>query len=269
MAETTFRENVAIVTGASRGIGREIALQMADQGAWLSLGARNVTELEEVADLCRKRGGKALVVQTDVADRAQCQRLIEQTVAEYGRIDTLFNNAGITMWCRIDELEDFALAERIMQVNFYGSVYCTRYALPYLKQTHGRVVGISSLMGKTGVPTRSIYVASKHAMAGFFNAIRIELMGDGVTVTVIYPSFVATGIRTQSVDLEGKSLGKTSIQEDKTMSVEECVRQTLSVVAARKRELIMTPRGKIVEWLKLIVPGMVDNIARRAIEKGR
>ncbi len=268
MTKTDLSQNVVIITGASAGIGRDLALQLARQGAWLSLAARNTEKLEEVAEQCRQLGAKALVVPTDVSEKEQCNRLIERTVKEYGRIDTLVNNAGITMWAMFEDVKDISLLDRIMQVNFFGSVYCTYYALPYLKKTKGRIVGVASLTGKTGVPTRTIYSASKHAMAGFFDSLRIELAGSGVSITMIFPSFVATDIRERAVDGEGKPLEESPLPEDKMMPVDECVRIMITAIEKRKREVIMTARGKIGVALKLIAPGLVDNIARKAIEKG-
>jgi NADP-dependent 3-hydroxy acid dehydrogenase YdfG len=137
MQKSPLYENVIIVTGASSGIGRELALQLADKGAWLSLAARDVNKLQDVAAQCHQRGAKAIVVPTDVTKRSQCAHLIEQTVSEYKRIDTLINNAGLSMIARFDEIQDLAGLEQVMQVNFFGSVYCTFYALPYLKATKG------------------------------------------------------------------------------------------------------------------------------------
>lgn len=264
-----FKENVVVITGASSGIGRELAYQLADQGAWLSLAARNAERLTEVAAQCRERGGRAIVIPTDVSQQAQCQGLIDQTVREYGRIDTLINNAGISMWARFDETEDLSFFKRIMQVNYLGSMYCTYYALPYLKQSKGRIVGISSLAGKGGVPTRSGYAASKHAMAGFFDTIRIELADDDVSVTMIYPGFVATEVRERAFGGDGKPLGKSPVRESQVMAVETCAHLIVAATAQRKRELVMTLRGKLGVWLRLIAPGLVDRIARNAIEKGR
>jgi short-subunit dehydrogenase len=264
-----FRENVVVLTGASEGIGREMALQLAAQGAWLALAARDGAKLEAVAAECRARGGRAVAVPTDVADRAQCIRLIDRAVQEYGRIDTLVNNAGVSMWARFDEVTDLAPFERMMQVNYFGSLYCTHAALPHLKRTRGRIVGISSLTGRAGVPTRSGYAATKHAMAGFFDSLRIELADDGVTVTMVYPGFVSTGIRTHAFGPDGQMLGSSPVRESEVMTPEECARQTVAAMAARRRELIMTMRGKVGAWIKLIAPGVVDRIARRAIEQGR
>jgi short-subunit dehydrogenase len=268
MEDFAFLDNVVIVTGASSGIGRAVALQLADQGAWLALAARRIQRLEAVAAQCRERGGQAQVVPADVAVEAQCNALIGQTLALYGRIDTLINNAGITMWAPFDQVQDLAPLEDIMQVNFWGSVYCTYYALPHLKEAQGRIVGVSSLTGKTGVPTRSVYAASKHAMAGFFDSLRVELMDTDVSVTMVYPGFVATDVRRRAVGPGGEPLGESPVQEDAVMTPEACARIIIAAAARRRREVVMTLRGKLGQWLKLIAPGLVDRIARRAIERG-
>lgn len=269
MARAPFHENVVVVTGASDGIGRELAMQLAGQGAWLALAARDAEKLEEAAAACRARGGRAIALPTDVADETQCRRLIARTVNEYGRIDTLVNNAGVSMWARFDEVTDLAPFERMMRVNYLGSVYCTHAALPYLKRTRGRIVGISSLTGKAGVPTRSGYAASKHAMAGFFDTLRIELADDGVTVTMIYPGFVSTHIRERAYGPDGRPLGASPVREGEVMTVEACARQIVRAMETRRRELIMTLRGRVGAWIKLVAPGLVDRIARRAIERGK
>lgn len=269
MASQPFTENVTIITGASSGIGEALAYQMAQQGAWLALAGRNEPRLESVSEKCRSLGGKSLCIPADVTDPEQCRRLVEQTVHAYGRIDTLINNAGITMWARFEEVQDLSIFEQIMRTNYLGSVYCTYYALSYLKQTHGRLVAISSMTGKAGVPTRSGYAASKHAMVGFFDTLRIELAPYGVTVTIIYPDFVKTETRVRALGPDGKSIGKSPVHEEKVMTAEECARLALNVIARRQREDIQTLRGKFGQWLKLIAPGMVDQIARNAIKNGK
>ena len=258
-----------ILTGASRGIGREMAFQLADQGAWLALAAREAGTLEEVAAECRRRGARAVAIPADVGEEAQCAALVARAVEEFGRVDTLINNAGIGMWARFDEVSDLSIFERILKVNYLGSVYCTWHALPHLKRTRGRIVGVSSLTGKTGVPTRSAYAASKHAMAGLFDSLRIELAGTGVTVTMVYPGFVATEIRERAFGADGKPLGASPVRESEVMTAETCARLILEAAARRRRELVMTRRGKIGMWLKVLAPGLVDRIARRAIEQGR
>jgi short-subunit dehydrogenase len=265
MTKNAFNENVVVITGASAGIGKELALQLSKRGAFLSLAARNVERLNQVAKLCRSNGARVIVSGTDVSDKNQCKTLIEKTVSEFGRIDTLAANAGISMWARFEEIRDIDLFEKIMSVNYLGSVYPVYYALPYLKESKGRIVAVSSLTGKTGVPTRTAYSASKHAMAGFFDSLRIELMETGVTVTMIYPGFVATEVRERALGPDGKPLGKSHLDESKLMTVEKCVRLIIDAAWKRKREVVMTAKGKIGLWLKLILPGLVDRISRKTV----
>jgi short-subunit dehydrogenase len=261
--------NVIVITGASKGIGAELALQLAKKGASLALSARDMEALDEVAAKCRATGAKAIVIAADVAKEADCKALIDRTIAEFGRLDTLVNNAGISMWAKFEDIEDMSILERIMQVNYMGAVYCTHYALPHLKASRGRIVGISSLSGKIGVPTRSGYAASKHAMTGFFDSLRIELKPAGVTVTMVYPGFVSTGIRENATGPDGKPILVSPVKEGEVMTVQECGSLTVAAIESRKREVVMTLRGKFGQWLRLLSPEMVDNIALRAIERGR
>jgi short-subunit dehydrogenase len=255
MSAETFHDNAVLVTGASRGIG-------------LALSAREAGPLEAVAAECRALGATAVAIPADVAEEAQCGELVRGAVAALGRLDTLINNAGIGMWSRFDEVRDLTVFDRLMRVNYLGSVYCTWHALPHLKSTRGRIVGISSLTGKTGVPTRSGYAASKHAMNGFFDTLRIELLGSGVSVTVACPDFVATEIRERAFGADGAPLGASPVAESRVMTAETCARLILEGAARRKRELILSGRGKLGLWLKLLAPGLVDRIARKAIRQG-
>jgi short-subunit dehydrogenase len=268
MENDEFKNNVAIITGASAGIGKELALQLASRGAMLVLAARDLKKLKEVAKECNVLGAKAIAVKTDVSVKEQCERLIAKAIKQFGRIDSLFNNAGLSMFTRFDEIKNIDLLEKIMKVNYFGSVYCTYYALPYLKETKGRIIGISSLTGKTGVPTRTAYAASKHAMAGFFDSLRIELEDSGVSVTMIYPGFVATEVRERALGPNGKPLGTSHLNESKVMSASECAKQILTASAKRKRELVMTFKARLGLWIKLINPNLVDKTSKKSIEKG-
>ena len=269
MASSIFKDKVVVITGASSGIGRELAYQFAKQGAWLSIAARNAQQLATVAKECQGRGGRAIAIVTDVSEQAQCAELIQRTVENYQRIDVLVNNAGITMWAKFEDVRDIGFFEQIMRVNYLGSVYCTYYALPFLMKTQGQIIGISSLAGKNGLPKRSGYAASKHAMVGFFDTLRIELEEHGIDVTMIYPSFVATESHKKAFGPDGKPIGKSPLRETKIMSAERCAKLIIRAVAAHRRELIMTWRGKVGLWVKLIAPGLVDRIAKKAIIEGR
>ena len=264
-----MKDKVVVITGASKGIGAELARQLAAKGARLVLGARNAGELEAVAAQCRAAGGQVVTVRADVAEERDCQALVSGARLAFGRLDVLVNNAGATMWARFEDVADLSILARIMQVNYMGSVYCTRHALPWLRESQGLVVGISSLAGRTGVPTRTGYAASKHAMTGFFDSLRIELAGSGVDVTMVYPGFVATGIRENATGPDGKPIQVSPVREGEVMSVEACAARIVQAIERREREVVMTARGKMGLWLKLLAPGLVDRIARRAIEQGR
>lgn len=264
-----MRNKVVVITGASKGIGAELARQFAALGARLVLAARNTAELEAVAADCNKLGASAITMKCDVALERDCQAVMSGAALAFGGIDVLVNNAGATMWAYFEEIDDMSILERIMQVNYMGAVYCTRHALPYLRQSRGVLCGVASLAGKTGVPTRTGYAASKHAMTGFFDSLRIELDGSGVAVTMIYPGFVSTGIRENATGPDGKPIQVSPVKEGEVMGVEECARIIVKAIETRKREVVMTARGKIGLWLKLFAPALIDRIAKRAIEKGR
>lgn len=265
MISKSFSGNVVILTGASSGIGRHLALKLAEHGARLALAARNVDKLKEVAELCKKRGGLALVVPTDISEHSQCQSLVERTFKEYGQIDTLINNAGISMHSRFDEIHDVTMMQKVIGVNFFGSVFCTFFALPYLKKTKGRLVGISSFSGKFPSPMASGYGASKHAMAGFFDSLRVELKDFGVSVTMVYFSWIKTGISSRALGAEGRPLGKRLDHENDAMPVEDCARLIIDAVAKRKRELLPF-QGKLGLWMKLLFPSIVDRVAQKTLE---
>jgi short-subunit dehydrogenase len=266
MSLSTMANNVTIITGASTGIGEELAYQLAKQGAHLVLSSRRIDELERVAEQVRKLGARATVIACDVAKESDCKQLIDMTVSEFGGIDTIVLNAGMTMWAKFADIKDMSIIERIMQVNYMGAVYCTHYALPHLQKSRGRIVGVASLTGLVGVPTRTAYAASKHAMRGFFDSLRIELQGTGTSVTMIYPGFVATGIRENATGADGKPAKIDPVNKDEVMSVEECAALIVDAIADRKREVVMTLKGKLGQWLKLIAPSVIDGMAKRAVE---
>ena len=266
---SAFAQNVVVLTGASQGIGRQLALQLAAEGARLVLAARSEDDLKLAAAACRAAGGKAVAVPTDVGVEADCRALIDRAVAEYGRVDTLVCNAGISMWARFDELTDLAVVEQIMRVNYLGAVWCTHAALPHLKATGGRIVAVASLTALTGVPTRTAYAASKHAMRGFYDSLRIELDGSGVSVTVAYPGFVDTWVRRRALGPDGEPLGESPIEEGSVMSPEKCAEIIREAATKRKREVVMTAKGKLGRWAKLVAPGLVDRIAARTIQRGK
>lgn len=265
MARENFENNVVIITGASSGIGEELALQLAAYGAWLVLASRNVERLERLVSICRDRGGKALVVATDVANEDQCRNMIEKAVTEYGRIDTLIANAGYGIGGLFQDHDNLESFKSVMDVNLMGSVYCAFHALPHIKRTKGRIVGVSSILGKVAVWGHPSYSASKFAMAGFFDNLRNELAGTGVSVTMIYPGMTATNFAGNVVQADGTTLGEDGrkIYDDKTMTTSTCARHIIKAMAKRKREIILTGLGRFAVIVNKFFPGLLDRIAIR------
>ena len=264
-----FEGKVVIVTGASAGIGKALCLELAPQKPRLVLAARDEARLREVAEACRARGAQALVVPTDVTSSIDCERLIATAAFEMGGIDALVNNAGAGMFSPFEEVRDLSIYERLMRVNYLSCVHLTWHALPHLKKSGGRIVVVSSLAGLTGVPTRSGYAASKHAVFGFFDSLRIELHGSGVSVTTIAPDFVVSEIHERSFSAAGTPVGRATIDQSKAMSAEECARIIVDAMARRRRNAFTSFRGRFGRFLKLVAPSVIDAIALRAIRKGR
>jgi len=260
-----FKGKRIVITGASDGIGAELARQLAAPDVRLALAARGADKLDRVAAQVHERGGTAIAVPTDVGVEADCARLVERSVAALGGIDVLVNNAGVSGHALFEEVTDFRWYEDMMRVNYFGSLWCTRHALPHLRRSKGLVVGVSSLAGKQGVPGRTAYSASKFAMTGFFEALRIELAGSGVDVTLVYPGVVATDLRVVGYGADGKPRGKSGLDEQDAMPVTECARIIVDAMARRKRDEVMTARARVGLWLKLIAPGFVDKMARAAL----
>jgi NAD(P)-dependent dehydrogenase (short-subunit alcohol dehydrogenase family) len=264
-----YAGKVVVVTGASQGIGKALALELAAQRPRLALAARDEPALEAVASECRARGAEALVVRTDVADEASCRSLVERTVERFGGTDALVNNAGIGMLARFEDVSDLSAYERLMRVNYLGSVYPTFYALPHLKRSRGQIVAVSSLAGLSGVPMRTAYAATKHAQVGFFDSLRVELRGTGVGVTVVCPYWVRSEIRRRAAGPDGRTVGASPVREDEVMTAEECARLVVRAMSRRQRMLVMTFKGKLGQWVKLVAPALVDRMAAEAVRKGR
>ena len=263
---------VIVITGASDGIGAEMARQWAArdrEALGLVLAARSVDKLEAVAQACRASGAKVLVQRCDVGVQADCIALVEAAVQAFGHIDTLVNNAGMSAHANFDEVNDLSWYETLMRINHWGSVWCTHAALPHLKRSRGRIVAVASLAGLVGVPGRTAYSGTKFAMIGFFEALRVELLPAGVSVTIAYPGVVATATRYRGFNAQGQPAGTSGLDERGAMSVEECARLIVEGTEARKRDIVMGAKGKLGRWLKLLAPGMVDRMALKALHPGQ
>ncbi|GIU46780.1 SDR family oxidoreductase [Shewanella algidipiscicola] len=262
-------DKVVIITGASEGIGRALAKAMAPLGCKLVLTARNQARLDSlVQELAQMSHHTPLVISADISSPDSCQHIVDSAISHFGYLDIVVNNAGMTMWSRFDELEDLTILAKLMTVNYLGPAYLTHSALPHLKASQGQVVVVSSVAGLTGVPTRSGYSASKHAVMGFFDSLRIELADDNVAVTVICPDFVVSEIHKRALDGQGTPLGRSPMQESKIISAEQCAQMMLPAIAQRQRMMITSIRGRLGRWLRLLAPKLIDNIAKKAIAAG-
>jgi len=255
-----FKNKVIIVTGASSGIGKACAEEFAKRGANLVLAARQyVTLCEITADLEKRYGIKAIAVQTDVSKEEDCKLLVKQALVTFNKIDILINNAGLSMRALFNEL-DLSVLKNLMDVNFWGTVYCTKYALPEILKTKGSVVGVSSIAGYRGLPGRTGYSSSKFAMNGFMESLRTELLKTGVHVMVACPGFTASNIRVTALAKDGASHGETSMEEGKMMSADVVAQTIADGIAARKRTLIMTGQGKLTVWINKLLPALADKL---------
>ncbi len=260
-----FERQSILITGASEGIGRALALQLAADRARLTLVARNAQRLELLAAECLALGAEVLVVAEDVGEEAAAPRIVAATLHRFGALDVLVNNAGITMWSRLDALQDAAILERMMRVNYLGAAWLSAAALPALASRRGLIVAVASVAGLTGVPERTGYAASKHAMIGFFESLRIEVQPQGIDVLIVAPDFVVSEIHRRAIGPDGAPLGASPMQQDRIMTAERCATLVRGAMQRRDRLLITSWRGRLGRWLRLVAPRAMDRIAARAI----
>ena len=249
-----------IITGASSGIGLASAKLFASLGAKLALAARSEDKLKELASqISRDPDNDILCVKTDVSVEADCKALVEKTVEKFGKIDILVNNAGLSMRAMFRDL-DLSVIKTLMDVNFWGTVYCTKYALPYLLQTKGSVVGVISIAGFAGLPGRTGYSSSKYAIRGFLDTLRIEHLYDGLHVMVFAPGFTASNVRNAALTADGHQQGKTPRDEGKMMTAEKVAEYMAKGLAKRKSEMVLTPIGKLTVLMHNILPRLTDRL---------
>ena len=252
-----MKNKVVIITGASSGIGKSLAVVFAKAGANVVVAARNMEKLiqlkEELKDF------NVLPIQTDVSKEADCKRLIDETIRHYGTIDILINNAGISMRAIFEEV-DLNVIRQLMDINFWGTVYCTKFAFPYILKNKGSVVGVSSIAGYKGLPARTGYSSSKFAMQGFLETLRIENLKKGLHVLIACPGFTASNIRNTALSKNGTMQGESPLNEDKLMTSEEVAEQILKAIIKRKDRIVMTTQGKLVVLLNKFFPKLIDKM---------
>jgi short-subunit dehydrogenase len=253
-----LKDKVVVITGASSGIGKALAIELAGRGANLVLAARQYVTLCEIAhDIQTEYSVKAIAVQCDVSTEEDCAALIKQAISTFGKIDILVNNAGISMRALFKDV-DLKVLKSLMDVNFWGTVYCTKYALPEITKTKGSVVGVSSIAGYKGLPGRAGYSASKYAMNGFLDALRVENLRTGVHIMVACPGFTSSNIRNTALDKNGTQQGESTLKEDEMMTSEEVAEIIANGIENRERTLIMTFQGKLTVFLSKFLPAFLD-----------
>lgn len=268
-----MKGKVAIVTGASSGIGLATVKEFASQGASVVLAARNTSKLEAVVEELNTKYGKDangknrfIAVTADVTKEEDCKNLISKSIEHFKQIDILVNNAGISMRAMFKDL-DLSVIKNLMDVNFWGTVYCTKYALPYLLERKGSVVGVISIAGFKGLPARTGYSASKFAIYGFLDTLRIEHLHDGLHVMIFAPGFTTSNIRNVALTADGSQQGETPREEDKMMSAEEVAARMAKGIKRRKSQIILTPIGNLTVWLNKFFPRLVDRLEYNYMKK--
>jgi NADP-dependent 3-hydroxy acid dehydrogenase YdfG len=251
---SSLTNKVVVITGGSSGIGKALVDTALAAGARVAVCARNIEKLQSSFS-----STQVFCFKADVSIEADCKGFIEAAVKKYGSIDVLINNAGISMRALFADA-DLSVIKELMDVNFWGTVYCTKYALPYITKAKGVITGVSSIAGYRGLPGRTGYSASKFAMQGFLEALRTENLYTGVHVMWVSPGFTASNIRNVARSKDGSAQAETPLDEGKLMTSEECARIIIDAVEKRKRTVIMTGQGKLTVWLSKLLPGVLDKL---------
>jgi dehydrogenase/reductase SDR family member 7B len=261
-----LKDKVVIITGATSGIGEACAIVFGNAGAKIVISGRNQGKLDHTLNNLHTQGIDSIGILADAASPEDNQLLIEKALNTYGQIDILINNAGISMRALFEEL-DIEVFHQVMNTNFWGTVYATKYALPAILASKGSIIGISSINGYRGTPARTAYTASKYAMNGFFESLRTEVMKRGVHVLVAAPGFTASNIRNNALLANGEVQGDSPREETKMMSSMEVAEAILKATLLRKRDLVLTREGKLAVFLNKWIPGIMDGIVYNHMAK--
>ena len=252
-----FQDKVVVITGGSDGIGKALIESLIPRGAKVATCGRSHDKIYKL----QMEYSRFLLhaVACDVSDETECRRFIESTIETFGGIDILINNAGISMRALFADC-DTKVTRKVMEINFLGAVYCTKYALPAILKNHGTIVGVSSTAGYRGLPGRSAYSASKFALQGWLESLRTELLHSGVHVMWVCPGFTASNIRLAALDQQGETRGETVLDEGRLMSAHDCAKHILKAIERRKRTLILTFLGKVTVLINKMAPSLADRL---------
>jgi dehydrogenase/reductase SDR family protein 7B len=261
-----MKDKVVVITGGSSGIGKALAEEFGSRGSKILITGRNKTELDAAVDELAKKGITISGFQSDVSRENDNRRMAEEAVKLFGRIDILINNAGISMRAMFEDV-DLDVIRKIMDINFFGVVYATKYCLPEIKKNKGSIIGISSIAGFRGLPARTGYSASKFALNGFLECLRTELLKTGVHVLTASPGFTATNIRKRSLTNDGTAQVDSPRDEGKMMTAEECAKHIYNATVKRKKILVLTAQGRLTVFLNKWLPSLTDTLVYNVMAK--
>jgi short-subunit dehydrogenase len=255
-----FKDKVVIVTGGTDGIGKALVEELLKRGAKVATCGRNNDKLYALQSEHPSYPLHTMVA--DVSNENDCRRFIETTTKFFGGVDILINNAGISMRALLKDA-NIDVIRKVMEINFFGAVYCTKHALDSLIERKGTIVGVSSIAGYRGLPGRNGYSASKFALQGWLEAIRTELMQDEVHVMWVCPGFTTSNIRHAALNKDGVEQGESPMDEGSMMPADECARHILRAIEKKKRTLVLTFTGKRTVFMNKFLPGLTDKMVRK------
>lgn len=261
-----MKDKVVVITGGSSGIGKSLAFEFGAKGAKIVFTGRDLARVEEVSQALDKAGIVNVALVEDAASEEGSKRMVEAAISKFGSIDILICNAGISMRALFEEI-DLDVFKKVMDINFYGAVYATKYALPHIIKSKGSIIAISSINGHRGTPARTAYTASKYAMQGFYESLRTEVMKKGVHILVACPGFTGTNIRNTALTATGQVQGESPRDESKMMTSEQVAEAIYKATLKRKRDLVLTMQGKLAVWLNKFIPGKMDQVVYNVMAK--
>ncbi|GGZ41233.1 short chain dehydrogenase [Echinicola pacifica] len=261
-----FKDKVVLITGATSGIGKACAMAFGEEGAKVAITGRSQANLDNTLVLLQKKGIDCLGILAEASSEEDNKMMAEKVSSHFGKIDILINNAGISMRALFEEL-DTKVFHEVMNINFWGTVYATKYCLPEILKSKGSVIGVSSINGFRGTPARTAYTASKFAMNGFMESLRTEVMKRGVHVLVACPGFTASNIRNKALTADGSSQGESPRNETAMMTAEEVAAHILKATLKKKRDIVLTREGKLAVFLNKWIPGIMDGIVYNHMAK--
>lgn len=261
-----MKNKVVVISGASSGIGKACAWHFAKNGSKVVLAARRIDKLKVIGEEMMSAGYEVLTIQADVSIESDCERLISETISKFKGIDVLINNAGISMRATLEDM-DLSVMKKVMDINFYGTVFCTKYALPHILKSKGSVVGVSSIAGYKGLPARTAYSASKFAMQGFLESLRIENLKKGLHVLIACPGFTASNIRNTALSKNGEIQKESPRDESKMMTAEKVAEYIHKAIVNRQNSLVLTINGKLTVFLNKLLPSLVDRLVYNHLKK--